>query len=243
MCLLTEWQGPEAAPAGLVVVPPGEEAGFLAPLPMSMLWGVGPKARARFSELGVKTIGDIAACAESDLVRWFGSWGVDLHWHSRGIDNRPVESEHEAKSISQETTFARDVSEGADLRRTLLDLSEQVGASLRRSGLAARTVRLKLRWPPFETLTRQTTLPDATQLDEVIYSTAVGLFEKEWKPGKPVRLIGVGVSGLGEPAKQLGLFDSAADLRSRRLAETMDKIRAKYGWNAVKRAAFLGEDE
>lgn len=229
-------------PDGLVVVPPGEEAAFLAPLPMGMLWGAGPKSRARLSALGLRTIGDIAACAESDLVRWFGAPGVEMLNHARGIDHRPVETGREAKSISHETTFARDVTDGDELRRTLLELSGRVGASLRRDGLAARTVKLKLRWPPFETLTRQTTLPLATDLDAVIYSTALALFQKEWSRGKAVRLMGVGVSGLGEPATQLGLFDSAADLRSRKLAVTMDRIRAKYGWGAVRRASLLDDE-
>ncbi len=231
-------------PNGLVVVPPGDEAAFLAPLPMEMLWGVGPKTRARLATLGVRTIGDIAALPEAELARQMGEMGRALARHARGLDDRPVEGEHEAKSISQETTFAKDVREGAVLRRVMLEFSESVAASLRQEGLAARTVKIKVRWPPFETLTRQATLAQPTNLDDAIFAAAWELFQKVWQEGKPVRLIGVGVSGLAPAARQLELFDEAAPSgRAARLAETVDKIRAKYGWEAVKRASTLKEEE
>jgi len=231
-------------PKGLVVVPPDEEAAFLAPLPMSMLWGVGPKTQARLAELGLRTIGDLAAWPGADLEQRFGAWGADLARHARGIDDRPVETEREAKSISKETTFARDVSDRAELRRTLLELCDQVGASLRRQGLVARTVKLKLRWPPFETITRQSTLPQSTDMDAEIFEAAFALFQAAWGRGRPVRLIGVGVSGLQTPARQLSLFDSAPqDQRAGKLAEAVDKIRAKYGWDAVKRASALNDED
>ncbi len=231
-------------PKGLIVVPPGQEAAFLAPLPLAMLWGVGPKTQARLIELGLRTIGDLAAWPAADLEQRFGAWGADLARHARGLDDRPVETEREAKSISKEVTFARDVSERAALRRTLRDLCDQVAAALRQQGLAARTVKLKLRWPPFETLTRQTTLPQATDLDVDIFAAAFALFEAAWSRGRPVRLIGVGVSGLQTPARQLGLFEAAPqEGRAGKLAKAVDKIRAKYGWEAVRRASSLDEEE
>jgi DNA polymerase-4 len=232
-------------PKGLIVVPPGEEAAFLAPLPMAMLWGVGPKTQARLAELGLRTIGDLAAWRATDLEQRFGAWGADLARHARGIDDRPVETEREAKSISKEITFARDVNDRPSLRRTLMDLCDQVAASLREQGLAARTVKLKLRWPPFETITRQTTLPQPTDLEADIFSAAIALFEAAWGRGRPVRLIGVGVSGLQTPARQLGLFESETGLQDRadRLAQAVDKIRAKYGWDAVKRASALDDEK
>jgi len=229
-------------PNGLVVVLPGEEAAFLAPLPVEMLWGVGPKMREHLAGMNIHTIGDLAAWPEADLAHRFGAWGAALARHARGLDDRPIETEREAKSISQETTFARDVRDGAALRRTLLELSEGVAASLRQAGLAGRTVKLKLRWPPFETITRQTTLAQPTDLEADIFQAALALFEKVWTSGKPVRLLGVGVSGLQEPTRQLDLFGGGPQQRDetrRRVAETVDKIRAKYGWDAVKRAALL----
>ncbi len=231
-------------PRGLIVVPPGQEAAFLAPLPMSMLWGVGPKTQARLARLGLRTIGDLAAWPAADLEQRLGAWGADLARHARGIDDRPVETEREAKSISKEITYAKDVSDRALLRRTLMELADQVAASLRHQGLAARTVKLKLRWPPFETITRQTTLPQPTDLEADIFGAAFALFEAAWGRGRPVRLIGVGVSGLQTPARQLGLFETAApDDRAGKLAEAVDKIRDKYGWDAVKRASALDDEE
>ena len=226
-------------PNGLVVVPPGEEAAFLAPLPMEMLWGVGPKMRAKLSELGLRTIGDLAALPEADLARRFGETGRALAERARGLDDRPVENTREAKSISQETTFARDVRDGAVLRRTVLEFSEGVASSLRQEGLTARTVKIKVRWPPFETITRQTTLDQPTDLELEIFQTAWALFEKAWRGGRPVRLIGVGVAGLAPAARQLDLFGDSTQQRAARLAEAVDKIRAKYGWGALKRAALL----
>ncbi len=230
-------------PHGLVVVPPGEEAAFLAPLPLEMLWGVGPKTRQRLAELGMQTIGDLAGWPDADLARRFGAQGADLARHARGLDDRPVEPEQEAKSISKETTFARDVRDRAVLRRTLLELSEQVAASLRERGLAARTVKIKLRWPPFETHTRQVTLPEPADLDSELFAAALSLFDQAWERGRPVRLIGVGVSALQAPARQLSLFEGAPHAREEKLAAAVDKIRAKYGWDAVRRAALLDDDE
>ena len=206
---------------------------------MEMLWGVGPKMRQKLAALGLRTIGDIAAHPAADLARRFGEAGRALGYHAQGQDDRPVENEREAKSISQETTFAKDVSDGATLRRTVLEFSESVAASLRQEGLTARTVKIKVRWPPFETLTRQATLPRPTELDAEIFQTAWELFQKVWREGKPVRLIGVGVSGLTPAARQLELFTDSTQPRAAKLAETIDKIRAKYGWEAVKRASSL----
>jgi DNA polymerase IV len=229
-------------PNGLVVVLPGEEAAFLAPLPMTMLWGVGPKTRERLAELGLRTIGDIAAHPEADLARRFGEAGRALALRARGQDDRPVETSRITKSISQETTFARDVRDGATLRQTVLEFSESVAASLRQEGLVARTVKIKVRWPPFETITRQATLAHPTDLEADIFQPAWELFQKVWREGKPVRLLGVGVSGLAPAARQLSLFGDPPQERAAKLAETVDKIRAKYGWEAVKRASMLKKE-
>ncbi len=228
-----------AKPDGLRVVPAGQEAAFLAPLPLSFLFGAGPKTQAKLAELGLKTIGAVAAWPEADLARRFGAQGEALARHARGIDERPVETEHEAKSISAETTFARDVSDGEVLRRTLLALTEEVAGNLRRDELAARTVKLKVRWPPFETITRQTTLAQPTNLDNEIFQAAWALFQKVWSPGRRVRLIGVGTSGLVEAARQLDLFGNDEQLRAAKLARTVDALREKFGRKAVQRAALV----
>ena len=221
-------------PCALTVVPQGGEAGFLAPLPVDMLWGIGPKTAARLTGLGVRTIGDIARWPEAELARLFGENGRDMARHARGQDDRPVATEHEIKSISQETTFARDVREDRAIEQTLVELSALVGSRLRANALAGTTVRLKIRWPDFTTLTRQTTLPGPTDLDETIAKTALGLLEKVRKPGQAVRLIGVGVSGLGAPCRQLELWDGGSE-KERRLQQAIDALREKYGQDAIGR--------
>lgn len=197
----------EKPPNAITDVPAGEELAFLGPLPVESLWGVGPKTAERLSQLGIQTIGDLALQQERDLVKLFGRTGTSLYNHARGMDDSPIITYHEPKSISQETTFARDVNNEQHLRQTLRHLSENVGEQLRKDGYSATTIKIKLRWPDFTTITRQLSLPAPTNQDNQIAKTANMLFEKVWKPGKPVRLIGVGVTKLGSPAHQLTLWD------------------------------------
>jgi DNA polymerase-4 len=229
----------DVAPNAITVVAPGREADFLAPLAVAELWGVGPKTAGRLAELGIRTIGDLARHPESELVRRFGRHGHYLPLMARGHDDSPVISEHEAKSISQETTFARDVSDCAVLRQSLRGLAERVGRRLRRHGLCGTTVKIKLRWSDFTTLTRQTTLEQPTDLDSVICETAAQLFDKTWLPGKPVRLLGVGVSGFAANAYQLQLWADRRLERSRSLQATLDTVRERFGSRAILRASEL----
>jgi DNA polymerase IV len=222
------------SPSAIMVVPPGEEAAFLAPLPHTALWGVGPKTAAQLDRLGLKTIGDIARWPEADLARRFGKWGHDLARHAKGLDDRPVETWRETKSISQEITFNRDVADGASLHHTLRELSDQVGRRLRESSLAGTTIKLKLRWTDFTTISRQVTLPQPTDLDDEIYTAIVQLFDAEWQFGRFVRLLGVCVSGLGPPIRQLSLLDAEPE-KNRKLLTAVDKLRDKYGDQVVKR--------
>lgn len=227
-------------PFALTIVPAGEEAAFLAPLPADMLWGVGPKTAARLSELGIHTIGDIANWPEAELTSLFGEHGRDLSRHARGIDERPIVTEYETKSISQETTFVRDVSDDKMLASTLRDLSEQVGRRLRQSDLAGTTVKLKIRWPDFTTLTRQSTLPQPTDQGEEIASIAATMLRSVRRSGQAVRLIGVGVSHLGPPVRQLSLWDDGGE-KSRKLQEAVDALQEKYGRGVIKRGERLEE--
>jgi len=221
-------------PNAITVVPPGAEAAFLDPLPADMLWGVGPKTAATLAEYSIKTIGDIARRPEADLARWFGENGRDLARRARGVDDGPVVTEHEVKSISQETTFARDERDDKALAATLRELSAQVGRRLRQSDLAGTTVKIKLRWPDFTTLTRQATLSQPTDQDEEIYATALGLLNKVRAKGKAVRLIGVGVSGLGAPLRQLELWGAQGE-KSRKLQEALDELQEKFGKKVIRR--------
>lgn len=221
-------------PFGLTIVPRGEERSFLAPLPMEMLWGVGPKTARKLAALGMRTIGDIAVWPESHLIDTFGEYGRELARRARGEDDRMVVGEHEAKSMSQERTFARDVRDDRALERTLRRLAADVAGYLRRSNLAASTIRLKLRWPNFTTLTRQTTLPQRTDDEAEIAETALRLLKSVRTSGQAVRLIGVAVSGLGAPLRQLPLWDTGSE-RHRRLTAAIDGLRDKYGDGVIHR--------
>lgn len=238
-------QGEVKPPNAITVVPFGEEAAFLAPLPAEMLWGVGPKTSARLTELGIHTIGDIAKWPEDQMIRLFGENGRDLARHSRGIDDRPITTEHETKSVSQEITFSRDVRDDAVLQKTIREMSAEVGKQLRKSSLAGKTIKLKIRWPDFTTLTRQTTLDNPTDQDDEIERTALALMKSVRKPNQAVRLIGVGVTGLGQPIRQLGLWDTSEAHRraavrmdsekERKLQEVIDMLQEKYGNHIIKR--------
>jgi DNA polymerase-4 len=187
------------SPNAIRVVAPGDEASFLALLPAQALWGVGPKTAACLRELGMATIGDIARWPERELAGRLGKMGRELSLRARGIDLRPVVTQREAKSISKETTFAQDMVNGAALRQELEALANGVGEQLRRAGLYAGTVKLKLRWPDFTTITRQASLRPPTDEGEAIGRAAFCLFAAVWQAGRPVRLLGVGVAGL-QPA-------------------------------------------
>jgi nucleotidyltransferase/DNA polymerase involved in DNA repair len=164
----------------------------------------------------------------------FGENGRDLAKHSKGIDDRPITTEHETKSISQEITYSKDVRDDQVLQKTLHEMSVEVAAQLRNNNLVGKTIKLKLRWPDFTTLTRQTTLSNPTDQESEIERTALELLISVRKPYQAVRLIGVGVTGLGPPIRQLGLWDVDSE-KERRLQEVMDELQEKYGKNVIKR--------
>jgi DNA polymerase IV len=236
-----------AMPQAICSVPAGDEAAFLAPLPATALWGVGPKMSEKLAALGMHTIGDIAAWPGADLARRFGQHGGDLARRARGIDDRPIVTERAAKSISQETTFARDIVDRATLERTLREQAAAIAQKLQRNQLLGATVKLKIRWPDFTTPTRQLTLPQPTNEADAIAKAALRLFEQIWTGEQAVRLIGVGVSGLGSPPRQLSLWDAPAAptpdeaARQQRVEAALAAIQARFGLGAVRRASDLGE--
>ncbi len=231
----------QGKPNGLVHVPAGGEAGFLAPLPISRLWGVGPKGTARLEALGIRTVGDLQNASPDTLKREFGLWAIELQRRARGLDSSQVETEHEAKSISRETTFVHDVGNLDQLKRVLLSLSEQVGHDLRTEELQARTIAIKLRWPDFTTITRQTTLAQPTDSTSDIYQAAAALLTAALKRGAKVRLLGVRATNLAA-GRQLSLFDVDDEKRSR-LDKAVDEIRDRFGPKAIRRAALIHKRE
>lgn len=225
-------------PRAILEVPAGGEADFLAPMPVQALWGVGPKTAVRLKSLGIHTIGDLARQPEQSLEKLFGKYGHDISRHARGVDNSPIEPEHDIKSISQETTFDRDIADAVKLHQVLRNQSEQVAFRLRSKNLTATTVRIKVRWPDFSTQSRQLTLPQATNQDTVIAHGALTLFDSLWDGKIKVRLIGVGVSGLQTEIWQPSLWDTPND-KERRLLAAMDELKGRYGRKIVQRGAAL----
>jgi DNA polymerase IV len=226
-------------PNAINVVPVGGEAAFLTPLPIEELWGVGPKTAQSLRAMGVNTIGELAAFPATELKRQFGKHGTDLAQRAIGNDTRRVEPEHEAKSISKETTFNRDVSDADALKRTLRQLSDEVGFRLRKADLSGTTVKIKLRWSDFTTITRQVSVSSPIQQDDAIYGAALELFNAHWPYNKPVRLIGVGVSGFEQPVRQLGLWDAPEAEDASHLQSTLDDIRTRFGEGVIKRGTSL----
>ena len=228
----------DGPPNAITVVPSGEEAEFLAPMPVEALWGIGPKSATRLEELGVKTIGDLARKPEVGLVRLFGKNGHNLSLRAKGIDTRSIVTLHETKSISQETTFIRDITDEGQLTNTIFRLSEGVGHRLRKTNLCGTTIKLKIRWSDFTTLNRQLTLEIPTNQDKIIFNSALTLFQNVWPKGQAVRLIGVGVTSLGPPLRQLSFWDKTGD-KERRLQEAIDTVRERFGKGVLQRGYHL----
>ena len=224
-------------PDGLVVVPPGDEAEFLAPLPISRLWGVGQQTAAALREYGVATIGDLARLPTDVLVRRFGKHGAALVDRARGEDDEPVAGGAAAKSVGHEHTFDVDTADPEVIERTLLAMADGVAGRLRSAGLRAGTVTVKIRDSRFRTITRQRTLLEPTDMTEPIWQAAVELARPETRAMR-VRLLGVTASNFGEPS-QLGLFGSG-DERRRRATQAADAVRRRFGERAVTRASLLG---
>jgi DNA polymerase-4 len=229
-------------PRGFAVLGGGEARAFLGPKPVGFIWGVGKASEARFKRDGYFTVGDLAAAPESDLARRYGVEGLRLSRLSRGIDEREVTPEREAKSVSAETTFDRDLSAFRPLERRLWPLAEKVSARLKASGLAGGTVTLKLKSDEFKIRTRARGLSDPTQLAEKIFAAGRELLARE-TDGTRFRLIGIGVSDIVEADKADpgDLLDQAG--RRKALAErAVDRVREKFGRAAVVRGLALEEE-
>jgi DNA polymerase-4 len=229
-------------PDGLVVVEPGRIEEFLHPLPISELWGVGPRTRSALADMGIRTIGAIARADRRLLASRFGLHGQHLHELARGRDERRVVPDWEAKSYSHEQTFPKDLTDGDLLEGILLDQAIRVSRRLRRDGVGGKTVELKLRYHDFSTLSRRLTLGGSTSDADEIYRVARHLFWSTWNE-EPVRLVGVGVSGIAPATLEtLDLFSSAetADKR-RRLTEAIDRIEERFGTGKVIRAKTMGK--
>ncbi len=235
-------------PDGLVEVPPGGVAAFLAPLPVSRLWGVGEVTEAALRRIGVATIGDLQRLPEAALAPAIGAHGRDLRALALGVDPREVVPDWEQRSVGAEETFARDLADRASLERELLAQAVRVGRRLRAAGLRGRVVTLKVKYADFTLVTRRVTLGHPTDDDRVLFDAARAQLDRV-ELARRVRLTGLSVSDFAGPAErgQLGLFAApAADAeapdagRRRALHSALDALADRFGANAVVRADLAG---
>jgi DNA polymerase IV len=227
-------------PNAFVVVREGEIEAFLRDLPISRLWGVGPKTEQRLHEIGFRTIGQVAMASRESLVRSLGSLGEHLYQLSRGHDKRPVVPNWEPKSVSSETTFDEDTSDRELLVRTILELSDHVAERLRKDNYRTRKVTLKLRYSSFSTHTKQHSLDKLIQTGEEIAAIARDLF-RQFPLKQKIRLIGVSAGDLqrdGKEPQQLGLFADPTNINEK-LSRTVDEIREKFGKDVLRRGSNL----
>lgn len=226
-------------PDGLLEVPPGGEAAFLSPLPVSDLPGVGPHTAQALARVGVSTIGGLASLRPSLLRYLFGAWGPLLGRLARGEDNSPVEPPAEAKSVSRSTTLDADTRDTHFLEAVLAYLCERVGAELRQSGKLARCLTVRLRFSDFETLQHQVTLPQPTSHHQVLFETGRGLMGHLLaRRTLPVRLVGIGASRL-TAGRQLPLWPPAT-VRLEGLNRAIDNLRERYGFSAIQTGRTFG---
>jgi DNA polymerase-4 len=221
-------------PDGLLEIAPGKEQAFLNPLPVAKLPGVGKKTEQALKDMGITTVGELASLPLDKITRRFGATGAVLHSYARGIDDREVEAPGEAKSISQQLTFARDTLDRNFLEANLHNLCQEVCQELRSQNKRAKCVAIRLRYADFKTITRQVILQEASDVTQVVFATAQQLLSKALaQQEKPVRLIGIRVSSLVGEGKQLSMFDSGTK-KPEHLDKAIDKIRRKYGPTAIK---------
>ncbi len=224
-------------PDGLVVVPPGTEREFLAPLPVRRLWGVGPRMEERLARRGIHLIGQLADAPASELL---GTHGLDLQRLARGEDSRPVVRDAgRAKSVSVEHTFEVDEGSPPILRKSLVRLADELARRLRAESLAGRTITLKYRDETFRTRTHARSLREPTQVASDLLDTALGLFA-EVHGSLRVRLLGLAVSGF-DPPPQRTLFEEETPKKGARFDALRDRVHAKFGRKALVRASDLDE--
>ena len=228
-------------PDGLVVITKDNITSRIWPLPVDSLFGVGPQTAASLRNLGITTIGDLARFPAETLKRRFGTYGPYLVKLAQGEDDSPVNPDSDTvKSVGNSITLPQDAETRDEIETILLALAEEVGTRLRRRDLKGNTVTVTLKTPDFKLITRSRTYPTATNLTETIYNRACEIY-RQHLAGRRVRLVGVTVSNITTPTNgtQLNLFSAEQDEKRARLAQTVDKVRTRFGDNSLVRARLL----
>lgn len=225
-------------PDGLVVIEHGQEQAAIRNIPVSRLWGVGEVTARTLAGLGLNTIGQVASANTDVLVKHCGQIGRVLVQLANGIDDRPVVADYTPQSIGRENTFEQDLTDHQEIQEELLSLAEQVGWRLRRQGFAGRTITVKIRFGSFRTLTRQRTLNDPTNLDDVLYRTAKEILATVDLP-EGIRLLGITASHLTAEGGQMALFAPETE-KQLAVCTVMDQLKARFGEGAVARGRIPG---
>lgn len=227
------------APRAITIVEPGDEQAFLAPLDIQALWGFGPKTADKLRQRGINRIGQLTELSDFELRAFFGNHYSEILDRAKGIDTRPVyDSEQEPKSVSNETTYYSDTDDLEQIKETLRWLSDKVCHRLRKHNLAGSCVQIKIRYSDFSTITRQKMLPQPSNLDDEIFDAVMDLLRDHLTVGRQVRLLGVGVTKLEQPAIQLSLWDDSAKKKTQ-LSEAIDSLKDKYGKEIIIRASAM----
>ncbi|HEV2351665.1 MAG TPA: DNA polymerase IV [Terriglobia bacterium] len=237
--LVSKIASDQAKPHGLLYILPGCEAKFLAPLPVRRMPGIGKVTEPHLLSLGIATIGDLQNFGLPKLKDQLGKWGEYLYTKSLGEDTGAYAYQEEPKSISHEITFGADTAEGGEIERTLSYLTQLVAQRLRDHKLFARTVGLKIRFAGFETHTRDVSLDEPTHLDSIIFENVIRLLDGIWNRRRKIRLVGVKASNLEREVFQLNLLDAPKREKLDRVLDATDKLRRRYGFDAVKLARSI----
>ena len=244
--LLAKMASDMKKPNGISVLRIRDVPKVLWPKPCSELFGIGSRTGEKLAKLNIHTIGELAKADERMLQTSFGVYGAWMKQAANGIDHAPVNpTKEQSKSIGHTTTLPKDFIDEADIAKVFLNLSDQVCRRMRRQGLIASTIQITIRDPAMKTITRSHTLDAPTEHAAEVYREACRLFREHWTLGKPVRLLGVTLQGLiakDESALQLDLFDYEKQPSKEKLNEAMDRLRDKYGENAVLTAGMLSDD-
>lgn len=242
--LVSKVASDQAKPNGVLWIPPGAEAAFLAPLSIRKVPGIGKVAEKNLQDLGIYKVGDLTRLDDRFLRERFGKFGLALAGKAHGLDagswfEKELGQEEDPKSVSHEHTFLNDTADQELLESTLAHMSEKVGRRLREYGLYARTVQIKFRYSDFSTFTRAHSLNEPTQLDTEIFQAARGLFQRHWTKGREIRLIGVQTSGFELTEGQLNLLDGERNEKLKKVLSAADTLRDKFGDGSVNLAGSL----